>query len=210
MSHHATVLLDLLRHGEPSGGECYRGQQDDPLTEKGWRQMRQAVGVFSGWDHLLSSPLRRCSEFADELAQKTSLPLNVNPLLKEISFGEWEGRTAQDIEQTHAQALYNFWQDPVLYTPPGAEPLLDFERRIDNVLQTFIANHHHQHVLVICHAGVIRMILKQVLGLPIERLFAIQIPHAALTRLQFEIYDGQVSSSLIFHNSQLIDHEPIP
>ncbi len=203
MAHQATVWLDLLRHGEPMGGECYRGQQDDPLTEKGWRQMRQAVGVFSGWDHILSSPLRRCSEFANELVQKTLLPLNFDPLLKEMSFGEWEGRTAQDIERTHTQALYNFWQDPVLYTPPGAEPLLDFERRIDNVLQALIAKHHHQHVLVICHAGVIRMIVKQVLGLPIERLFAIQIPHAALTRLQFEIYDEQVSASLVFHNGQL-------
>jgi len=206
MSHRTTVLLDLLRHGEPAGGECYRGQQDDPLTEKGWQQMRQAVDGFSNWDHILSSPLRRCREFADELAQKTSLSLSFDPLLKEMSFGEWEGRTAQDIERTHAQALYEFWQDPMLYTPPGAEPLLDFEKRIANASQTLIANHYHQHVLVICHAGVIRMMLKQVLDFPIKSLFSIQVPHAALTRLQFNIYDEQVSASLVFHNSRLTEH----
>jgi len=44
MSRKPITTLDLMRHGEPVGGRRYRGQMDDPLSEKGWAQMRNAVG----------------------------------------------------------------------------------------------------------------------------------------------------------------------
>jgi len=62
--------IDLLRHGEPVGGRRYRGQTDDPLSEKGWQQMRAAVLDVQGWDVIYSSPLRRCAEFAQELSRR--------------------------------------------------------------------------------------------------------------------------------------------
>jgi alpha-ribazole phosphatase/probable phosphoglycerate mutase len=39
------TTLDLLRHGESVGGRKYRGQTDDPLSEKGWAQMRDVVAI---------------------------------------------------------------------------------------------------------------------------------------------------------------------
>ena len=43
MSELVNTTIDLIRHGEPVGGRKYRGQIDDPLSDKGWTQMRQAV-----------------------------------------------------------------------------------------------------------------------------------------------------------------------
>ncbi|MEW6253578.1 MAG: histidine phosphatase family protein, partial [Planctomycetota bacterium] len=63
-----STLIDLMRHGEPVGGRRYRGQVDDPLSEKGWAQMRAAVGEAAPWHHVVSSPLLRCREFAETLA----------------------------------------------------------------------------------------------------------------------------------------------
>ena len=40
------TLIDMIRHGEPVGGRRYRGQIDDPLSEKGWRQMWAAVAAW--------------------------------------------------------------------------------------------------------------------------------------------------------------------
>ena len=41
---------DLLRHGEPVGGRKYRGQIDDPLSDKGWNEMRNATAKRHDWD----------------------------------------------------------------------------------------------------------------------------------------------------------------
>ncbi|MEK6748901.1 MAG: histidine phosphatase family protein, partial [Pseudomonadota bacterium] len=41
---HETTVVDMIRHGEPVGGKRYRGHRDDPLSDIGWRQMREAVG----------------------------------------------------------------------------------------------------------------------------------------------------------------------
>ena len=61
------TIIDLMRHGEPVGGRRYRGQTDDPLSEKGWQQMWDAAGEFRGWQHIVTSPLQRCAAFADAL-----------------------------------------------------------------------------------------------------------------------------------------------
>ncbi len=71
--------IDLLRHGEPVGGVRYRGDGvDDPLSERGWAQMWAAVGEFTDWTHVISSPLLRCCRFADAVAERYHLPLVVD------------------------------------------------------------------------------------------------------------------------------------
>ena len=89
--------IDLLRHGEPVGGRRYRGQIDDPLSDKGWQEMRAAVVDKGPWDYIVYSPLGRCADYANELALKLDIPLTADPRLKEIGFGEWEGLTGNDL-----------------------------------------------------------------------------------------------------------------
>jgi len=61
--------LDLLRHGQPEGGNVFRGRTDHPLTEEGWQQMYQSCENRQ-WDVIITSPLSRCQEFAHKLADK--------------------------------------------------------------------------------------------------------------------------------------------
>jgi len=62
-----TTYIDVIRHGEPVGGRRYRGYSvDDPLTKKGWAQMRAAVPETPPWQHIVSSPLKRCLEFSQD------------------------------------------------------------------------------------------------------------------------------------------------
>ena len=76
------TCIDLLRHGEPVGGRRYRGQIDDPLSDTGWQQMRAALADRRDWDIIYTSPLRRCAEFAGELAARHGLPLASDPRLQ--------------------------------------------------------------------------------------------------------------------------------
>ena len=78
--------IDLLRHGEPEGGVRYRGDGvDDPLSERGWEQMWAAVGEFADWTHMVSSPLRRCRNFAEAMAKRYGLPLVVDRRVRRMS-----------------------------------------------------------------------------------------------------------------------------
>jgi len=195
-----TTTLDLMRHGEPVGGRRYRGQVDDPLSEKGWAQMHAAVGDAAPWTRIVASPLLRCRAFAETLAVRHGLPLALDERLKEVGFGAWEGRSAAEIEQEAPGALARFKADPVNARPAGAEPLTDFHARVAAALGNLLAQHAGQHVLLVGHAGVIRMALAWALHIPLEHAYRIEVASAGLTRLRF---DGE-HASLIFHGSPRI------
>jgi alpha-ribazole phosphatase len=195
-----TTTVDLLRHGEPLGGRRFRGQTDDPLSEQGWRQMREAVAGMMPWQHIVSSPLQRCSAFARELADKQNLPFTLDPGFKEIRFGAWEGFTPEEIQRRDGELYRRYRDDPAGFMPAGAEPMADFVARVVQAWESMLDAHHGRHVLLVCHAGVIRAVLGEVLGITPKNLFRIQIDYASRSR--FKIVDDQ-PPSLVFHGGKL-------
>ena len=107
--------IDLLRHGESQYSHTLRGHLDDELTAKGWQQMQSTIEQVANqpWDVIISSSLKRCACFAEQLAKTTQLPLLLNHDLKEMYFGDWEGVSTQQIYETSPELLANFWQNRV-------------------------------------------------------------------------------------------------
>jgi len=184
------TTLDILRHGVPVGGRRYRGQIDDPLSETGWQEMRAATAGARPWQAIISSPLSRCRAFAEELAAETGLPLSLDARLKEVGFGSWEGKTAAELTATDPTAVLAFKRDPVGCRPPGAEPLEAFHARVTAAFEAIIRDHAGQHVLVVAHAGVIRMAICHVLGMPAAHAYRLQVGSAALARFRSETREG--------------------
>lgn len=194
------TTIDLLRHGEAEGGTYYRGSTDDPLTENGWQQMQHAVASPMAWNLIVSSPLSRCRKFAEHLSQQSNIPLIIEQNLAEFDFGDWEGKTADEIQQISPAALTAFYHDPINNSPPSAEAYPDFLLRIQNVWQKLLNQHPAKHLLVITHAGVIRALLSQTLDIPAIKTFAIQCDHAGISRLEaFHAQDDNFTQ-LVFHN----------
>ena len=198
-----STIIDMIRHGEPLGGKRYRGQIDDPLSDKGWAQMRGAVGDHCPWDAIVSSPLSRCAAFAEELVARHGLPLSFDERLMEIGFGDWEGKTAAELMAQDPVCLMNFWRDPLNHTPPGAETLAAFAERITAAWQAILENHTGRHVLLVGHAGQMRMVLRHVLAMPLDAMFRIQVENAALTRIQVDGSGEEALARLIFHGGSL-------
>lgn len=198
-----STLFDLLRHGEPVGGRMYRGQTDDPLSERGWRQMREAVGDHRPWDVILSSPLSRCAAFARELAIRHDLPLEIETRFMELGFGEWEGRTATELLERDPQLLTRFWQDPVNHAPPGGETLTAFQNRVKSAFNEALLRHEGRHVLLVCHAGVIRLLVSHALDMPLDRLFRIDVPSAGISRICIDANGVGPLPRLVFHAGRL-------
>lgn len=195
-----TTLVDLIRHGEPEGGPMFRGSQDDPLSDTGWQQMRSAIEVDDRWDAIVSSPMLRCIRFAEELSDQLGLPLHTDERLREINFGAWEGMTSTEILARDGDKLSRFWDDPVANTPPGAEDIEGFQQRVLAGWQHWTDTLAGQRVLVVCHGGVIRMILAEVLGIPLRRSFAgMAVPYACRSRIQLDRSEHGSLSCLYGH-----------
>ena len=168
-----TTYIDVMRHGKPVGGRRYRGNKvNDPLTEKGWDQMRAAMPEKPPWQHIVSSPLVRCLDFSKELADELQIDISVVDDMKEVGFGDWEGKTPDEITAQDSQALQLFHQDPINHRPNGAEPLETFSQRVWNAYQSIVETHAGKHVLIIAHAGVARAITANILNMSLSDVYS--------------------------------------
>ncbi len=192
------ITIDLLRHGEPEGGSKYRGQLDDPLSELGWQQMRKSISSHQPWNQIVSSPLSRCALFAQETSDQLALKLDFEPRFKEIGFGDWEGFTANELLKSQPEKLKAYWDNPFQNPPPNGETLSDFQIRILTAWDELIERYRGQHLLLIGHAGMMRIILLHVLQMPLEHLFRLEIPHAGIARVQIDGKRGQTFPRLKF------------
>ena len=177
------MILYLLRHGTPVGGRMYRGNLfDDPLTEEGWDQMKLSVADLS-FDTITTSPMKRCSEFANYISKKSKIPCSIIEDFKEIGFGDWQGKTSHQIGE---EIVERFKDDPINNPINNAENLYDFEKRvIKNYLEILNNLNPKNKLLIIAHAGVIRIIKSYILKLPIEKMFTMNIKSGSCE--QFEI-----------------------
>ena len=192
-----TTTLDLLRHGQPTGGSRYRGHGvDDPLSELGWEQMRGTTAGIDGWQAVISSPMQRCVAFAEWLAQERGLPVSIEPDLREVGFGSWEGVARRDLQAQRRDEYEAFYQDPVNNRPPGAEPLDAFGARVGAAFDRLLDSHAGKHLLIVAHAGVIRAALGHVTQSPPTAWYRAEVDNAGLSRFQ----NDHLGSRLVAHN----------
>jgi broad specificity phosphatase PhoE len=85
--------------------------------------------------------------------------------------------------------------------PAGAEPLADFHARVAAALGDLLEQHVGEHLLLVGHAGVMRMSLAWALHIPLAHAYRIEVATASLTRLRFD--NGR--ASLIFHGSPRLE-----
>lgn len=193
--------LDLLRHGACDDGGIYRGRTDSVLSSKGQLQMTSAVD-HADWDQIYSSPLRRCCHFATELGNRLNVPLALDERLVELDFGDWEGRSVEQVWQQHQQAVLEFWRNPEEHPPPGGETLASLQERTVQFLHDIHRRHHGGKILIVCHGGVIRMLLSYLLQMPVKAMCQLSIGYGSLSRV--ELYQnadgGEFGSEVVFTN----------
>ena len=168
-----TTVIEVMRHGEPVGGRRYRGHGvDDPLTDLGWQLMWDAVEGHPGWDFIVSSPLSRCHEFAQQLSKKLKIGYGLDDRFREIGFGVWEGLTPDEILSQDSHALDHFYADPVNNRPEGAEPLDAFSERVWEGYNELRKKHANQSILIVAHAGVVRAITANTLHMSLDDVYS--------------------------------------
>ena len=181
----SSTILDIMRHGEPEGGRMYRGGgTDHTLSKAGWQQMRNSLqGIDPDWSAIVSSPMRRCREFALDLARQKNLPCEVLEKLREAGYGTWEGKTPRQLIAEDETAYWQFFEDPVNARPANAEPLASFTERVEQALNHVLETYQGEHILLVSHLAVTRAMIGIVLGMPLASQQRIDMPFAGTLRL---------------------------
>jgi len=180
------TVVEFIRHGEPVGGSRYRGHGiDDPLTERGWKQMWNGVGSAGHWDIILTSPLARCADFAHRLGEERKIPVRILDDLREIGFGAWEGMTKEQLLETRPEEFRRFYEDPIAYPPEKAERVEDFFNRISLCYDLFLNEFLEKNILVVAHAGVIRAALMHAIGAGPGQMYNLEIRNGMVSRVRY-------------------------
>ncbi|MPW37635.1 histidine phosphatase family protein [Vibrio sp. B1Z05] len=194
------LKLWMLRHGQCEGGNILRGQVDVLLTQVGQAQMDKAFSAIPQLPaEIVSSPLQRCALWSNKTAVENKLVMSTLNGFAEMDFGDWDGKTFDELYQHSAKKMDAFWRNPwqIKNSPPNGETLADFELRVLNELSQLLESHANQttpsedataSVLMVTHGGVIKVILGHILKAQQNNgLFSqFTLPYAAL--LEVDIY----------------------
>ncbi|CAA6809614.1 MAG: Probable phosphoglycerate mutase [uncultured Thiotrichaceae bacterium] len=185
---HRKTIIDCIRHGEPLGGRMYRGSGTDHLlSEPGWTQMHEQIEthlrIHSIWDVVITSPMSRCLDFAEDVKKEYRLPCEIVYDFREASYGVWEGLTPDEVKEKFGRKYTDFYKDPVNNRPKGAESLYEFSERVATSLEKVFKKYKGKRILLISHAGVMRAMMCIVLKTPLASQQQIHIPYAGMVQL---------------------------
>lgn len=194
------TIVDILRYGRAVPGHRFADSLNDPLKAIGWRHMRGASRTVAPWNRVVSSS-DGISETAERLAREYRLPLVVDDGFDEIDLGLWSELEIEELMALDDPRLTAFQTAPVTALPPGAETLPDFQTRILTAWQRMLAEYNGEHLLLLCHGGVQRVLVANALGRPLEQLFAFQTPYAGLSRLNVvDMPESGLTTQLLFQS----------
>ncbi|TYP56798.1 alpha-ribazole phosphatase [Thermosediminibacter litoriperuensis] len=181
----------LVRHGETLWNRnfLYQGQKDIPLNEKGRQQAERLAKVLKRetFDAVYSSDLERALETAEIIAAPRGLRVISTKDLRELSFGEWEGHSYQELEEKYPDEFHRWRCDPGENRPPGGESLKDLMERVSSFVKLAAKNHPEGNILIVTHAGPIRAILTAVLDLDFRYFWKFKVSNGSITVFE---YDG--------------------
>jgi probable phosphoglycerate mutase len=177
ISKKLTTII-LVRHGRTILTESHRisgrGGEDPQLSEAGIQDAQAVAEELTKVSHsgpyakvlkpsvVVSSPIARTRETAAVVATRLGIPVEINEDIAEISFGEWDGHTNQEVAENWPDH-YEQWRGDVKISPPGGESLEEFDVRVQNGLADILEKYEGQTVIVVSHVMPIRGFLKSAL-----------------------------------------------
>lgn len=188
-------MIFLLRHGNiavqtKAQGRPFVGQADYSLDQEGrdqialWVPFLASKNIKTVWCGDLSRTRESTDIFIEELqAINATLPnVQIDPDLREINLGDFEGLSVEEVKTHYPGAWEARGKDLSGYRPVGGESFSDLSKRVMPIFSRIVqkAEETAENFLIITHAGVIRVILANILGMPLGNIMRLDLPYASL------------------------------
>lgn len=172
-----TTTVFLMRHGDIRQDTIkrYIGQADLALNATGHAQARDWRKELSeiSFRRIFCSDLSRSHETACIIAEGRTTTVQPLVKLREINLGAWEGQAVDDVRSLYAGEYEKRGADMVHYRPPAGECFADVAARVIPLFKEIVRN-TAGNLLIVGHAGVNRIILSHILGMPLDNLFRLR------------------------------------
>jgi broad specificity phosphatase PhoE len=176
----------LVRHAAAEGQGRFLGQQDAPLSAIGRRLLPALVDKLRhhAIDAIYCSDLSRTRATAAAIARRRGLAVESRPRFRERYFGRWEGLSWDEVSERFP-GLAKRWLTRRSLAAPGGEPMTRFKKRVTQELKRIVATNPGRSVVVVTHAGVIRVAVGSALGLDDRNLSRIAQPRCAVNVIDY-------------------------
>ncbi len=208
----ATTII-LVRHGRTAHTESKRisgsGGSNPSLSEAGLQDALKAAeelakfGDSQHWQHLprpevvVSSPMARTRETAEAIANRSNLEVEVFEEFEEISFGDWDGLTIEEVQSRWVEQ-FALWQGSWSYAPPKGESLEVFDERIQRGLNRVLEQFEGRCVVLVSHVMPTRGIVRRAMDADVAAYWRPQISPCSISVVRFW---GDEAAELLHLNS---------
>lgn len=176
----------LVRHGETAWNAVGRiqGQTDIALNRIGREQAAELARQLAheSFAAIYASDLSRAMETATPIALQKDLPIQKEPRLRELDFGDFEGRSAVELRQRHPDWFRRFVSTTPDFEVPNGESYPQFFGRVTAALSAIAPHHAGENVLVVVHGGVISCALRRALPAE-EKSRHLMVKNGSITRI---------------------------
>ena len=150
-----------------------RGRSQAAATAERLRPVRLSA--------VYSSPLARCRETAEAIAEPRGLDVSFDDRLLEIGFGDWTGRPLRALARTKLWGAVQSTPSRVRFPGAGGESFLEAVRRSAEAVEEIAAAHRRSTVAVVSHGDVIRLLLAHLAGVPLDLFQRIVVSPASVS-----------------------------
>ena len=188
-----SLIIYFLRHGETTASQTggYCGTLDPDLTPAVYQMAEDFANAYKSlpWVAVFSSPLRRAVATAKPLCEAVGIRMQLKEGLKEIAFGQWEGKTPEDIDREFHDDYVRWLTDPGWNAPTGGERGIDIARRSSLALEEIEKTYTIGNVLVVSHKATTRIMLCSLLGIDVGRFRdRISMPVASVSIVEMAVH----------------------
>ena len=183
----------FLRHGETTasraGGYC--GTLNPELTPEGKAMAEDFTAVYKSlpWTAVIVSPMNRTIATAKPLCEAVGITMQLRDGIREIAYGEWEGKLPEEVNQDFHDEYIRWLADPGWNAPTGGEKGIEIARRSSLVLKEIEQLYSTGNILVVSHKATIRIMLCSLLGIDVGRFRdRIGMPVAAVSIVEFGVH----------------------
>lgn len=178
----------FVRHGRTDGNvrKVLVGRTDISLDALGCRQAIAVAEHFAKAvppDVIVTSPLKRARETAQAIADRLSLPVEIEDDLAELNFGSYEGWSFDDIIAHEPEFAAQFRDIEIDAHWPGGERLSAFHNRVRSVVDTLAIRYASHTAIVVAHGGVLGSLVSQLLNTPPNDWARYQLHNCSVTHL---------------------------
>lgn len=159
----------IVRHGETIWNEkkLLQGRTDIELNENG-RKLAHITGeslMDTHFDKIYSSPLKRAYETATLIANGRDIPIIKNDLIRELSFGDWEGQNMSELLKDDTQKFKHFFKEPHLYrATTNGETLEELCDRAAIFMKTVVEPEAREcsRIMIVAHGAINKAIMMHI------------------------------------------------